>query len=297
MDISSHTKGLTRKKESNIKKWFVNSSWMSLSIDHVTSSYSPELGHTTPKSLSWQSQNYRRRDINYDSSPSFNLEKDALSAVRAKAAIIEEDALSVASSVVHLQNRNYKRRGIKCGSSLKPQLQKKRKIFYVWFFIKATTLKEDDPHRNCRRRCTKCGSSLKPQLQRKRHQVRFVVEAATTKKKIFHVWFVIKATTLKEDDPRMIRHQSCNCRRRCTKCGSSLKPQLQKKRHQVWFVIKVETTKMMTKFSINAEISMRLFGEDAEKLKSLFSIESSFSSSSPTPRCKRFGETPQSAKQ
>lgn len=74
----------------------------------------------------------------------------------------------------------------------------------------------------------------------------FVVEAAIAKKKkrIFHAWFVIEATNLKEDDPRMIRYQSRNCRRRCTKSDSSLKPQLQKKRHQVWFIIKVETTKV-----------------------------------------------------
>jgi len=75
----------------------------------------------------------------------------------------------------------------------------------------------------------------------------FIVKATTVKKKrkkkIFHVWFFIKATTLKEDNPRR------NCRKRCTKCGSSLESQLQKKRHQVWFVIKVETTKEETSSS------------------------------------------------
>ena len=58
----------------------------------------------------------------------------------------------------------------------------------------------------------------------------FVVRACNYKKKkeerMFHVWFVIKATTVKEGDPHMIHHQSRNYRRRCAKCGSSLKPQL-----------------------------------------------------------------------
>jgi len=81
----------------------------------VISSCYPELGHTTTKSISQHSQNYRRRDINCDSLPSLNLEKDALSVVLSKAAIVEE-----ASSVVHLQTRICKRRGIKCGSSSKP---------------------------------------------------------------------------------------------------------------------------------------------------------------------------------
>ncbi|KAG5630403.1 hypothetical protein H5410_002120, partial [Solanum commersonii] len=151
----------------------------------------------------------RRRDINCDSSPSFTLEKDALSVVLAKAAVIEE------------------------ASSVRQQ---------VWFIIKVKTTKKKTSSVVCRR-------------------------SRNCKKKIFHVWF-IKSTTVKDDDPCMILHQSRNCRRTCTKCGSSLKLQLQKKRHQVWFVakvaiaekrhqvwfvIKVETTKFVIKDAVTTE--------------------------------------------
>lgn len=64
------------------------------------------------------------------------------------------------------------------------------------------------------------------------------------KKRIFDVWFVIKAITQKEDDPHIIHHQNHNCRRRCTKCGLFLKSKFQKKSHQVWIIIKVENTKI-----------------------------------------------------
>jgi len=61
----------------------------------VTSSFSPKLGQTATKSLSLQSHNYRGRGTKCDSSLSFNLEEDTLSVVLSKAAIVEEDALSV----------------------------------------------------------------------------------------------------------------------------------------------------------------------------------------------------------
>ncbi|KAG5630399.1 hypothetical protein H5410_002116 [Solanum commersonii] len=131
MDISSHTK-----------------------VDHVTSSCYLELGHTTQKSLSWHSQNYGRRGINCVSSPSFNLEKDALSVVLSKAATVEK-----ASSVVRCLSHNYKRIGIKC----------------------VRTLEEYDPRLNCRRSYSKCGSSLMLQMQKKRHQVWFVIKVETIK--------------------------------------------------------------------------------------------------------------------
>ena len=43
--------------------------------------------------------------------------------------------------------------------------------------------------------------------------MRFVVEAANVRRSYFYVWFFIKATTLKEDDSCMIRHQIHNYRK------------------------------------------------------------------------------------
>ncbi|KAG5598840.1 hypothetical protein H5410_030210 [Solanum commersonii] len=126
MYISSHTKGLSRKnnqtsrsglstlldvfikfasplhKHHHFKYFYGSIQSLICEVDHATSSCSPELGHTTPKSLSRQSQNYRTRDINCDSSPSFNLEKYALSVVLAKA--------GKKSCVVLHQGHNSKRR-------------------------------------------------------------------------------------------------------------------------------------------------------------------------------------------
>ncbi|KAG5595540.1 hypothetical protein H5410_036772 [Solanum commersonii] len=110
-----------------------------------------KLGQTAVKSLSRQNQNYRERGRKCDSSPNFNLEKNALSVVLVKATIVEEDALSV------------------CGSSSKSQLQKKR--HQVWFIVKVTTAKEEASSvvrcQNCnckKRRYFMCDSLSKPQL-------------------------------------------------------------------------------------------------------------------------------------
>ncbi|KAG5628274.1 hypothetical protein H5410_013492, partial [Solanum commersonii] len=112
---------------------------------------------------------------------------------------------------------------------------------------------------NYKIRCIKCSLSSKSRRLKKIFHVQFFIKATNAKKKkIFHVRFVIKDETLKEDAPYIIHNQSHNCRRRCTKCGSSLsrnckrrctkcgsssKLQLQKKMHHVWFIIKVATAK------------------------------------------------------
>ncbi|KAG5580279.1 hypothetical protein H5410_050906 [Solanum commersonii] len=56
--------------------------------------------------------------------------------------------------------------------------------------------------------------------------------------------FLAKTKITEEEAQSVIRCQASTEKRRCTKCGSSLKPQsLKKKMHQVWFIIKVPTTK------------------------------------------------------
>ncbi|KAG5595359.1 hypothetical protein H5410_036591 [Solanum commersonii] len=60
---------------------------------------------------------------------------------------------------------------------------------------------------------------------------------------MLHVWCIIKATIVEENALSVVRLLSHNYKRRCTKCGSSSKLQLQKKMHHVWFIIKVATAK------------------------------------------------------
>ena len=101
-----------------------------------------------------------------------------------------------------------------------------------WFVIKGESTKKEAPsvvrHQslNYERKNDKCGLWSKSQLQKRKRK------EDDTSCAVLH-----QATILKEAETRR------NCRRRCTKYGSSLKLQLQKKDHQIWFVIKVEATK------------------------------------------------------
>ncbi|KAG5629826.1 hypothetical protein H5410_001543 [Solanum commersonii] len=103
------------------------------------------------------------------------------------------------------------------------------------------------------------------------------------------VWFIIKVTTTKEDVLCVVLHQSRNYKRRCTKCGSSSKSQLQKKMSHVWFAIKdtiveEDTLSVVCYQSRNCKIKCtkcslspksQVQKKMHEVIKSLFSIESS----------------------
>uniref|UniRef100_M1DBM3 Uncharacterized protein n=1 Tax=Solanum tuberosum TaxID=4113 RepID=M1DBM3_SOLTU len=77
------------------------------------------------------------------------------------------------------------------------------------------------PRQNYRERGTKCDSSLSFNLEEDTLSV-----------------VLVKAAIVKEDASFAICHQSHNCKRRCTKYGSSSKLQLKRKMHHAWFVIK-----------------------------------------------------------
>ncbi|KAG5595225.1 hypothetical protein H5410_036457 [Solanum commersonii] len=121
--------------------------------DHVTSSYSPNLGQTTLKSLSFQGKTTKEDTSSVVHRQCHNCKKNHVRFV-IKDTTLKEDVPRI---ILH-QSHNYRQRSTKYCLLLKPQLQKKMQ--QVWFVIKVATAKEDascvicHQSHNYKRRCT-----------------------------------------------------------------------------------------------------------------------------------------------